>query len=173
MCKKTTSRFQKLINRKFKKGNKAIFHNIDNPTLDNLFNKNNNILTHPIDISTKLFIQQSPPSAPTISNYQYLHTHTHTHSTYTCYIRQYSLKDITGFIMEKKGNSHIPISTYFDCNTYDMCLKHLSKIKPLALIKFLIPFSKTYHPALTICYFYFFATTTNKKQYPLLGKLVI
>ena len=125
-AKKAITRFPRLINQKSKKGNKTIFNTTDNSTLDSLLDCNNNIFTHPSDISNEIFIQQSLTNAPTVTNCQY---QTSQPPTCTCNIRQYPWHDISGFTLKQRGDPHIPISSYFDRNTYDICLKQLSKNK--------------------------------------------
>ena len=115
-------------------------HNTNNPILDSLLDQNNNILTHPTDISNKIFIQQSLINAPTIQNCHYQSIHS---LSCICNVQQYPWHDITGFILDKRGNPNIPLSTYFDCNTNDTCLKQLSKNKTFGLDK--IPYSILKH----------------------------
>ena len=56
-AQKAIAKFQTLITLKPKIGNKTIFQNKDTPPLDSTLDNNNNILTNPIDIANKIFIQ--------------------------------------------------------------------------------------------------------------------
>jgi hypothetical protein len=62
-AQKAIAKFQKLITTKPKQGNKAIFQNCNNPSLDSILDKNNNIITHPTDIADEIFFQQSTTNA--------------------------------------------------------------------------------------------------------------
>jgi hypothetical protein len=50
---------------------------------------------------------------------------------YTCQVRQYPWHDFNGYILENRGNNNSTISTLFSRETYDLCLKYLSKNKTL------------------------------------------
>ena len=47
----------------------------------------------------------------------------------TCRVRQYPWHDIDGFIIDKHGNPQIPLYTYLDQETYNLCLKNLANNK--------------------------------------------
>ena len=64
-AQKALRKFQRVINNKLPKGNKAIFQSSIAPPLDSLLATDNIILTHPKDISNEIFIQQSIINAPT------------------------------------------------------------------------------------------------------------
>ena len=86
IAKHSCKNAQKAIAKFQKQGNKAIFQNSDNSPLDSLLDKNNNIITYPIDIADEIFIQQSTTNAQTIKtcNHQLQHNF-----DYTCLVRQY------------------------------------------------------------------------------------
>jgi hypothetical protein len=132
-AQKTIAKFKKLITTKPKQGNKAIFQNFDNPPLDSLLDKNNNIITHPTNIADEIFIQQSTTNAPTVKTCNHQPQH---NLDYTCQVRQYPWHDFNGFILQKRGDSNITISSLFTQDIYDLCVKHLSKNKTLGLDHF-------------------------------------
>jgi hypothetical protein len=84
-AQKAIAKFQKLITTKPKQGNKAIFQNSDNPPLDSLLDRNNNIITHPTDIADEIFIQQSTTNAPTVKTCNHQPQH---NIDCTCLVRQ-------------------------------------------------------------------------------------
>jgi hypothetical protein len=93
-----------------KKGHNKIFKESYSPTLDNLKDRNNNILTHPNDIAHKIHAQQTFNSEPAaaLCHHQPIHD-----NKCTCATRQYPWHDIDGFILEKRGLPQIPLHTYF------------------------------------------------------------
>jgi hypothetical protein len=125
---KAISKFQHLINTKPKQGNKAIFRNSDSPPPDSIVDQNNNILTHPSDIATEIFVQQSQLNAPTVTNCPNTNNHP---PNCTCKVHQYPWHDINGFVLDKRGNANLTISSLFIREMYDLCVKHLSKKKIL------------------------------------------
>ena len=62
-AQKAIAKFQKLITTKPKQGKKVIFQNCDNPKLDSILDKNNNIITQSINIANEIFFQQSTTNA--------------------------------------------------------------------------------------------------------------
>ena len=98
-AQKAIAKFQKFITTQPKQGNKATFQNSDNPPLDSLLDKNNNIITHPTDIANEIFIQQSTTNAPTVKTCNHQPQH---HPTCTCQVRQYPWHNLNGFILQKK-----------------------------------------------------------------------
>ena len=100
--------------------------NTDNPPLENLMDLNNNIITHPVDIADEIFLQQSKTNTPTIKTYKYQSQHL---LDCTCQVRQYLWHDINEFILQKRGNTTTTLSSLFSRETYDLCVKHLSKNK--------------------------------------------
>ena len=109
-AQKAITRFKKLITTKSKQGNKIIFQNSDNPPLDSLLDKNNNIITHPTDIVDEVFIQQSTINAPTVKTC--IHQPQH-QSTCTCQVGQYPWHNLNGYILQKRGNPNTTISSLF------------------------------------------------------------
>ena len=47
----------------------------------------------------------------------------------TCGVRQYLWHDIEGFVIDKRRNPQTPLYTYFDQETYNLCLKNLANNK--------------------------------------------
>ena len=47
----------------------------------------------------------------------------------TCGVRQYPWHDLEGLILEKRGNPQTPLYTYLGIETYNLCLKNLTKNK--------------------------------------------
>ena len=116
-AQKVIARFQKLITTKPKQGNKIIFQNSNNPPLDSLLDRNNNIITHPTNIADEIFIQQSAINAPTVKTCMHQPQH---QPTCTCQVRQYPWHNITGFILQKRGDPTTTISSIFTRDTYDL-----------------------------------------------------
>ena len=169
-AQKAIAKFQKLITTKPKQGNKAIFQNSTNPPLNSLLDTHNNIITHPTDIADEIFIQQSAVNAPTVTNCNHQSQHS---STCTCQVRQYPWHDLNGFILQKRGNPQITISSLFTRATYNLCLKHLSKNKtpgpdqiPNSILKICPPDSIIYS-------FFFSPIATNSNPFHYHGKIVI
>jgi hypothetical protein len=123
---KAIAKFQQLISLKPKQGNKIIFYHTGNPPLDSIMDTHNNILTNPIDIADEIYTQQSKINAPTIKTCKYQTLH---HPYCTCLVRQYPWHDLNGFILQTRGNNNVSISILFTRETYDNCVKHLSKYK--------------------------------------------
>jgi hypothetical protein len=87
---------------------------------------NNNLLTNPIDIADEICTQQSKINAPIVKICKHQPQH---HPNCTCQVRQYPWHDLNGFILQTRGNNNASISTLFTRETYDTCVKHLSKHK--------------------------------------------
>jgi hypothetical protein len=90
--------------------------------------RNNNIITHPNDIAKEIYAQQSITNKPIVPTYYYQHDHD---SVCTCGVRQYPWHDIIGYTIEKRGHPLISLYTYFDQETYDLCLKNIATGKTL------------------------------------------
>ena len=109
-----------------KKINRNFFKNTESSPLDSIIDRQNNILTNPTDIALEISTQQSISKRPTVPTCQYQNTHP-LHCT--CGVRQYPWHDLDGYIIEKRGELQIPLHTYFDQETYDLCLKNRSNNK--------------------------------------------
>ena len=81
-----------------------------------------NILTSLKDIANEIHIQQSISNRPTVPTCHFLPNHL---PQCTCGVRQYPWHDIEGFIKDKQGNPQTSLHTYFDQETYNLCLKNL------------------------------------------------
>jgi hypothetical protein len=125
-AQKAIAKFQQLISLKSKQGNKIIFYHTENPPLDSILDTNNNLLTNPIDIADEIYIQQSKINASTIKTCEH---QPQNHPDYTCQVRQYPWHELNGFILRTRGNNNASISALFTRETYDTCVKHLSKHK--------------------------------------------
>ena len=130
--------------------------------------QNNYIVTNPKDIPNKIHIQQSISNHPTIPTCQYLPNHP---PQCICGVRQYPWHDIEGFIINKRGNPQTPLYTYFDQETYNLCLKNLANNKtpspnriPNSILKNM-PFS--FHQI----FFLFFIHCYKLKQIPTSWKI--
>jgi hypothetical protein len=84
------------------------------------------VITHPVDIADEIFLQQTKTNTPTVKTCTYQSQHP---LDCTCQVRQYPWHDITGFILQKRGKSTNTLSSLFSRETYDLCVKHLSKNK--------------------------------------------
>jgi hypothetical protein len=71
-------------------------------------------------------MQQSITNKPTVPTCHYQPDH---NPDCTYGIHQYSWHDITGFTIDKCGDPLIFLYTYFDCETYSLCLRHLTNGK--------------------------------------------
>jgi hypothetical protein len=125
-CKKEISKYRNTLNLQPKRIHKVIFKNIDNITLDSIKNRQGNILTNPEDIAEEIYIQQSILNQPAIPTCQYQPTH---NCECVCTVRQCPWHDLSGFVLEKRGDIHASISNTFDRSTYDICLKYLGNNK--------------------------------------------
>jgi hypothetical protein len=125
-CKKAISKFRNTLNLQPKRIHKVIFKNTDNTTLDSIGDRQGIILTNPEDIAEEIYIQQSilnQPATPTCH-----HQPTHNQEC-VCGVRQYPWHDLSGFVLEKRGDINASISNTFDRITYDLCLKYLGNNK--------------------------------------------
>jgi hypothetical protein len=125
-CKKTISKYRNTLNLQPKRIHKVIFKNTDNTTLDSIKDRQGNILTNPEDIAEEIHIQQSILNQLATPTY-------HNQTTYNreciCGVRQYPWHDLSGFVLEIRGDIHASISNTFDRITYDLCLKYLGNNK--------------------------------------------
>jgi hypothetical protein len=111
-----------------KRIHKVIFKNTDNTTIDSIQDRQGNILTNSEDIAEEIYIQQSILNQPAIPTCHHQTTH---NSECVCGVRQYPWHDLSGFILEKRGDIHTFISNTFDRIIYDLCLKYLGNNKAL------------------------------------------
>jgi hypothetical protein len=118
---------------------------------------------HPYDIATEIHRQQSFINRPTIPTCLYQPDY---YINCTCDVRQYPWHDLVGFTIEQRGQSTIPLHTYFSQKTYDLSIKHLSTRKvpgpdqiPNAILKQMPP---KFHTLL----FLFFTHCYKQKQIP-------
>ena len=109
-----------------KKINRKVFKNNDTCPLDSIVDSRNKILTNPADIASESYLQQTISNRPTVPTCHYPNKHT-LHCT--CAVQQYPWHDLDGYKMDKRGEPQTLLHTYFDQQTYDFCLKNLSKIK--------------------------------------------
>ena len=63
---------------------------------------------------------------PTIPTCQFFPNH---RPQCTCAVKQYPWHDIDGLIIDKRGNPQTSLYTYFDQETYNLCLKNLTNNK--------------------------------------------
>jgi hypothetical protein len=108
---------QNTLDKTPKKGHNQIFKETEQPSLDSLKDRNNNILIHPYDISKEIHAQQTINSKPTTTTCHYQENHP---NQCTCAVKQYPWHDIDGFILEKRRTPNIPIYTYFTREVYDL-----------------------------------------------------
>jgi hypothetical protein len=99
---------------------------VENTSLDNIKDKQGNILTNPEDTSEEIYIQQSILNQPTIPTCYHQPKH---NLESVCGIRQYPWHDLNGFTLEKRGDTNASIANMFDRNTHDLCLKYLGNNK--------------------------------------------
>ena len=130
--KKSISKYKQLYEKKPKKFNRKVFKNFETPPLDCIKNRNNNILTNLEDIAKEIHIQQSISSRPTVPTCYYIPNHP---PQCTCGVRQYPWHDLEGLTLDKRGNPQTPLHTYFDQETYNLCLKNLANNKTPGLDK--------------------------------------
>jgi hypothetical protein len=161
--KKAISKYQQLYDKSPKTIHRKVFHNTDTPPLDCLIDSFANILTSPQEIAHEIHIQQSISNRPTVPTCHYQPDHTH---QCTCGVRQYPWHDLNGYTIEKRGDASIPLHTFFDRQTYDLCLKNLTTGKtpgpdkiPNAILKSMPP---RFHKLLLL----FFTHCYKQKQIP-------
>ena len=146
-----------------KKINRKVFKNTETSPLDSIIDRQNNILTNPEDIASEIYIQQSISNRPTVPTCQYQNTHP-LHCT--CGVRQYPWHDLDGYIIDKRGEPHTPLHTYFDQETYDFCLKNLSNNKAPGPDKIPNSILKNMPPRFHKLLFLFFKHCYKQKQIP-------
>ena len=130
---KVVSKYRQMYEKNPKKINRKVFKNNETSPLDSIIDRQNNILTNPEDIASEIHTQQSINNRPTVPTCQYQNTH----PLYcTCGVRQYPWHDLDGYIIDKRGEPQTPLHTYFDQETYDLCLKNLSNNKAPGPTKF-------------------------------------
>jgi hypothetical protein len=125
-CKKTIAKYRNTLNLQPKRIHKVILKNTDNTTIDSIQDRQGNILTNPEDIAEEIYIQQSILNQPAIPTCHHQTTH---NNKCVCGVRQYPWQDLSGFILEKRGDINASISNTFDRITYDLCLKYLGNNK--------------------------------------------
>jgi hypothetical protein len=108
----------------------VIFKNTYNTTLDNLKDRQGNILTNPEDIAEEIYIQQSILNQPAIPTCHHQPAH---NQKCICGVRQYPWHNLNGFVLEKRGDIHASISNTFDRITYGW--KH-GKVNNLMILVF-------------------------------------
>jgi hypothetical protein len=161
--KKAISKYQQLYDKSPKTINRKVFKNTETPPLDCLLDRFDNILTCPHAIAHEIHIQQSISNRPTVPTCSYQPDHPY-HCL--CGVRQYPWHDLNGYTIEKRGEASIPLHTYLDQQTYDLCLKNLTNGKtpgpdiiPNAILKGMPP---KFHKLL----FLFFSHCYKQKQIP-------
>ena len=123
---KAISKYRQLYEKNPKKVNMKIFKHSETSPLDSIIDRQNNILTSPEDIAKEIHMQQSISNRPTVSTCAHQTTHP---QHCTCSVRQYPWHDLDGFTIDQRGQPQIPLHTYFDSETYDLCLKNLGNNK--------------------------------------------
>ena len=167
--KKAISKYRQLYEKNPKKINKKIFKNQEIPPLDCIMDRNNKILTNPVDIANEIHLQQSLNNRPTIPTCYFQPEH----PLYcTCGVRQYPRHDLDGFVIDKRGNPQTPLHEYLNHETYDICLKHLANNKtpgpdkiPNVILKNMPESFHNYYSCSS-------PTATNKNKYQHHGKSV-
>jgi hypothetical protein len=125
-CKKVISKYRNTLNLQPKRIHKVIFKNMENTTLDNIQDRQGNILTNPKDKAEEIYIQQSILNQPVIPTCYHQPNH---NPECVCGVRQYPWHDLNGFILEKRGDTNASIANTFDKKAYDLCLKYLGNNK--------------------------------------------
>ena len=125
---KAVSKYCQMYKKSPKIINRRVFKNSETSPLHSIFDRHNNILTNPADIASEIYTQQSISNRPTVPTCHYQNTHL---PHCTCGVRQYPWHDLDGYTIDKRGEPYIPLHTYFDQETYDLCLKNLSNNKTL------------------------------------------
>ena len=72
---------------------------------------------------------------------------------------------LDGFTIDQRGEPQIPLYTYFDTETYDLCLKNMGNNKALGPDKIPNSILKTCHHVFTN-YCFYYSNITIKKQIP-------
>jgi hypothetical protein len=99
---------------------------MENTMLDNIEDRQANILINPKDIAEEIYIQQSILNQPAISTCYHQPNHD---PKCVCRDRKYPRHDLDGFILEKRRDTNASIANTFDRNTYDLYLKYLGNNK--------------------------------------------
>ena len=160
---KAVSKYRQLYEKSPKKVNRKVFKNSETSPLDSIIDRQNNILTNPEDIATEIHIQQSISNRPTVPTCK----HQTSHPQYcTCNVRQYPWHDLDGFIIDRRGEPQIPLHTYFDQETYDLCLKNLGNNKAPGPDKIPNSILKNMPPRFHKLLFLFFKHCYKQKQIP-------
>ena len=126
--RKAISKYRQLYEKNPKKVNRKVLKNSSTSPLDSITDRHSNILTNPEDIAQEIYIQRSLSNRPTIPTCDHQTTHP---PQCTCNVRQYPWHDLDGFTIDQRGDSQIPLYTYFDQETYDLSLKNLGNNKAL------------------------------------------
>jgi len=82
-----------------------------------------------------------------------------------------SWHDLDGFVIDKRGTPQTPLHKYFDQETYDLCLKHLSNNKAPGLDKIPNSILKNMPESFHKLLFLFFTHYYKQKQIPASRKL--
>ena len=123
---KAVSKYRQLYEKNPKKINKNVFKNSETSPLNSIIDRQNNILTNHEDIAKEIHIQQSISNRPTVSTCEYQTIHP---QQCTCSVRRYPWHDQDGFTIDRRGEPQIPLHTYFDLDTCNLCLKNLGNNK--------------------------------------------
>ena len=150
-----------------KKINRKVFKHSETSPLDSITDRHNQILTNLEDIAKEIYIQQSINNRPTVPTCKYLNTHP---PYCTCGVRQYPLHDLEGFTIDQRGESQIPLHTYFDQATYDFCLKNLGNNRAPGPDKIPNSILKNMPPRFHKLLFLFFKHCYKQKQIPVSWK---
>ena len=160
---KVVFKYRQMYDKSPKKINRKLFKNTETSHLDSIMDRQNNILTNPDDIASEIYTQQSISNRPTVFPCHYPYTHP-LHCT--CGVRQYPWHDLDGYTIDKRGEPQTPLHTYFDQDTYDLCLKHLSNNKTPGLDKIPNSILKNMPPRFHKLLFLFFQHCYKQKQIP-------
>ena len=151
-----------------KKINSKVFKYSETSPLHSITDRQNNILTSPEDIAKEIHIQQSISNRPTVSTCHYHNIHP---PYCTCGVRQYPWHDLEGFTINQHCEPQIPMHTYFDQETYDLCLKNLGNNKVRGSNKIPNSILKKCPHDFTNYSTYSSNTATNKSKFPHREKL--
>ena len=144
-----------------KKINKKIFKENELSPLDCIIDKYNNILTNPEDVAQEIHTQQSISNKPTVPTCNYQPHHA---QNCTCGVRQYPWHDLHGYTIEKRGEPNVPLHTYLNQETYDMCLQNLANGKILGPVKIPNVILKTMPPRFDTLLLLYFTHCYKQKR---------
>jgi hypothetical protein len=162
---KAISRYKQLYNISSKKANQKIFKNHDIPPLDPILDRSNNILTNPDNMAHEIHLQQTIINKSQVPTCYYQLDHD---SDCTCSVYQYPWHNIIGYTIDKYGAPHTPLHTYFDNDTYNLCLKNLKMDKAPSPDKISNSILKSLN--FILCFIYSFYNVIKPDKSHCLGK---